>query len=380
MEILHLCSYYIGNKLYKSLIKQLHFSKVNQSVFIPVRSKDHIGKNQLPSQFHSVKYYYSNILEKYDKLFYFNKIKKQMKEVERSILKEITPDFIHAHTVFSDGGTAYKLFQKYGINYIVNVRNTDINTFYKYGVHLRPFMNKILINSKGIIFLSYPYKEKLLSYLPPNIVSQIQDKCYVIPNGIDEFWHTNIVSRGNNKCVDSVKLIFMGRLDENKNLRTVILTCDKLCEQGYNASLEVIGSGPFEEDYMNLCNRLGLNDRVTFHGYISDKDKIAKLLDESDLYIMPSFKETFGLVYIEAMSRGLPVIYTKGQGIDGFFNEGEVGYAVNPKNVNMITERVIKILTNYSQISKQCINNSRMFNWNDISNKYLMLYKESTLS
>ena len=55
---------------------------------------------------------------------------------------------------------------------------------------------------------------------------------------------------------------------------------------------------------------------------------------------MPSFPETFGLVYVEAMSQGLPIIYTKGQGIDGYFEDGKVGYPVNTKDSNDIVKKL----------------------------------------
>ena len=67
---------------------------------------------------------------------------------------------------------------------------------------------------------------------------------------------------------------------------------------------------------------------------------------------MPSFHETFGLVYIEAMSQGLPIIYTKGEGIDGYFKEATVGYSVNPKDVKNIVKKIEMIIHNYNKISK----------------------------
>ena len=51
------------------------------------------------------------------------------------------------------------------------------------------------------------------------------------------------------------------------------------------------------------------------------------------IFVMPSLTETFGIVFIEALSQGLPLIYTKGQGIDGYFPQGFVGYAYNPLDV-----------------------------------------------
>ena len=92
---------------------------------------------------------------------------------------------------------------------------------------------------------------------------------------------------------------------------------------------------------------------------------------------MPSFLETFGRVYAEAMTQGVPVIYTRGQGFDKNFPEGTVGYSVKADDVEEITDAVNKILNNYAEISKNCIENSCIFNWNDIAEQLDKLYSDS---
>ena len=90
---------------------------------------------------------------------------------------------------------------------------------------------------------------------------------------------------------------------------------------------------------------------------------------------MPSRRETFGLVYVEAMSQGLPVIYTKGQGFDGHFSEGEVGYRVVYNNSKEIAHRILDIQKDYSDISKRAFTHARKFNWNDLSEEYVKIYE-----
>ena len=377
MNILHICSYYIGNKLYKNLIKNLSSNGVKQHVFIPLKNDKHKHKNQLPSDYKNINYYYSSILNKYDRLLYFKKISKQMYAIEQEVLKKSKIDFVHAHTVFSDGGTAYKLHLKYRLKYIVNVRNTDINFFYKYAYHLRPFMYKILLNSSAITFISPAYKKQLLSMLPDSVSNEISERCHVIPNGIDPFWHEseNIIKWHSSN--EKIKLLFIGQLNNNKNVSSIIVLCAKLHELGYETSLQVIGDGPNKAKLENLCDKFELRDKVVFHGHINEKDTILSIMDKCDLFIMPSFKETFGLVYIEAMSRGLPVIFTKDQGIDGFFNEGDVGFSVDAHNIEEMIKAVESIISNYEEISNRCVYLAKTFNWADISRKYKQQYSKN---
>jgi glycosyltransferase involved in cell wall biosynthesis len=92
--------------------------------------------------------------------------------------------------------------------------------------------------------------------------------------------------------------------------------------------------------------------------------------------VLPSITETFGLVYPEAMSQGVPVIYSKGQGFDRQFQEGTVGYHVDPKNPTEIANKIIKITNNYDVISRNCSAMVVRFDWRKIEYSYLKIYKE----
>ena len=94
---------------------------------------------------------------------------------------------------------------------------------------------------------------------------------------------------------------------------------------------------------------------------------------------MLSKKETFGLVYLEAMSQGLPLIYSTGTGIDGLFTEGEVGFAIDPDSPGDIYSAIQRIISDYQAMSKRCIKESMGFSWENISNKYFEIYKKSLI-
>ncbi|MDN6571163.1 MAG: glycosyltransferase, partial [Staphylococcus equorum] len=85
--------------------------------------------------------------------------------------------------------------------------------------------------------------------------------------------------------------------------------------------------------------------------------------------------ETFGLTYIEAMSQGLPIIYSKEQGIDGYFENGLVGYSVNPLNIEEIANCIIKVINNYDYFASNAFNTSSFFKWEDIIDKYVNTYE-----
>ena len=82
----------------------------------------------------------------------------------------------------------------------------------------------------------------------------------------------------------------------------------------------------------------------------------------------------FFLVYAEAMSQGLPVIYTQGQGFDGQFDEGEVGFHCKSDSPSDIREQIEKVCFDYTSISARCIELCKRYRWNEIVERYSKIY------
>jgi L-malate glycosyltransferase len=375
MKVLHICAYYIGNSLYKSLISELSRKSLDQSVYIPIRKKEHLDKNIITDN-KDITFHYSNILNISDRLFYSKKIEKLFKDIERKIIHCENFDIIHAYTLFSDGGIAYKLKEKYKVPYIVTIQNTDINYFLKYGIHLRKTMLQILLEAEFIVFMSPAYQEIITKNIPAELRGKIVKKYKVIPNGIDNYWHltNNNLSVRNKPNKNIVKLVQVSRIDNNKNIKASIQVVKELNLKGIKASLSIIGKGPLEQKMRKFVKKINLTESIKFLGQIESKKELKNILLGSDIFIMPSKRETFGLAYIEAMAVGLPVIYSKGQGIDGLFVEGSVGYAVENNPIE-ITEMVLKILKDYEILSKNSARYIKDFNWDKVSDAYIDLYE-----
>lgn len=307
---------------------------------------------------------------KLDRLVFHYKYKK----VYNKLLQDINVteyDLLHAHSLFANGYITYKIFQEYHIPYIVAVRNTDINTFFKYFIYLRKLGVKILENASKVILISQAYQDKLLKYIPEDKRENIQNKCTVIPNGIDSYFLENSKTpkKWDNK---NLNLVFTGRIDKNKNLITTIKCCQKILKNKYNVKLTVIGPISCKK-YKKILKK------YDFINYVGPKNKeeIIDIYKDMDIFIMPSKHETFGLVYVEAMTQGLPVIYTKNEGFDQFYKDGEVGYPIKYNDYKEMAEKIDLILQNYEKISQNCIKNSQFFNWGDVALKYIKIYRET---
>lgn len=314
----------------------------------------------------------SECFNKYDRYFFNLKSKKIQKAIKNSYnISEF--DLIHAYTLFTDGNVSYTLSEEFGIPYVVAVRNTDVNIFLKYFVHLRSRAVKILEKADAIFFLSDTYKLQVFEkYIPEFQREKLLAKSYVIPNGVDDFWLENLYKERVPYCGNkSVKIIFAGGIDQNKNIETTQSALKLLEQKGINSIYTVVGRVIDSKTLERI-----ITDKRTLYVPSQPKEKLIEYYRDADVFVMPSHKETFGLVYAEAITQGLPVIYTKGQGFDRQFDNGTVGYSVDDNNPTEIAESIIKILSNYEEISKYCIELCEKFAWDKICRKYAEIYRK----
>lgn len=359
MRILQIANGYLDNRLYQLLFADLAKKGMEQTVFVPVSKKvspstqDHI---------HIVPCF-----DQLDRALFFRKQKKMLTWLEGNLPMDF--DLVHAHTVFSGGYAARQLHKKYGIPYIVAVRNTDVNIFFKYMVHLRKTGVDILRNASKIIFLSPSYREQVLrDYIPLKDLEAIAAKSEVIPNGIAEiFFDQNAQPK---TLEGKLKLIQVGRLMKLKNPELTAKATEILRSRGRDVTLTLVG-GVEDDSYRPLLQK----DYVNWFDNCPQPEVI-KHLQAADIFVMPSHIETFGLAYVEAMSQGLPVLYTAGQGFDGQFPEGEVGFAVSDSDAEALADQIEKIVEYYEILSKNAISGAKKFRWDTIGSRYAELYRE----
>ncbi|HLR37631.1 MAG TPA: glycosyltransferase family 4 protein, partial [Chitinophagaceae bacterium] len=138
-------------------------------------------------------------------------------------------------------------------------------------------------------------------------------------------------------------------------------------------SLDLVGGGGQDEkEITSYVNRYP--EIFTYHGKIYDKDKLMKIMRSCDIFAMPSRNETFGLVYVESMLQGLPILYTAGEGIDGYYTEtiGEkVSKVAEAEEIATGLKKMIKDLGTYHIPTNKLLENH---DWSSIAKKYLKIY------
>ena len=92
------------------------------------------------------------------------------------------------------------------------------------------------------------------------------------------------------------------------------------------------------------------------------------------VFAMPSFRETFGIVYLEALSQGLPIIHSRGQGIDGLFAPNGVSEGVDPHLDTSLADAITRLAGRDPSIRKLCIAEANRFSWDSVAHMYARLY------
>lgn len=365
MNVLHVNSYYITAPLYKNLYEKELQLGLDLSVYVPYSNR--FKNHNKDYGFYTTK---SMDFSNFDRLFFYRKHKKILNNIQRAY--DISKfDLIHAHSLFSNGYIAYMLSKKYKIPYIVAVRNTDVNVFFKKMIHLRKLGKEIIKNAEKVIFISEPYKEKVTDkYIDFDIAGALE-KYEVIPNGIDDFWLENIYTDERQVDNKKIRILCVGDIDKNKNHSTTLKASKALCRYGLEVTFNIVGRINDKKIFGEL-----IKDEIVNYMGTMRKEELINVYRDSDIFIMPSYTETFGLVYAEAMSQGMPVIYTKDQGFDNQFENGVVGYHVDADDIDMICEVTFKILENYSNISNNCIQFVNKFDWKGIAKKYFDIYNK----
>ena len=364
MNILQICSIYYGNNLFKRMFESMAQQGIKSIVYVPKWSADKPDEDV---------YIVSKRHTKLDKFLFWGEQKYILKDIENRIaLSNI--DCVYAHRLLYGGDAALKLYSKYKIPYIVFVRNSDVYGFGRNIYRFRKHSKEVMSQAHKVLFFSKCYQDKVLKlYENDEFYHTLKEKSEVIVSGVNNFFINNTLGKGCHKLPEhgQLQLISIGWIDRNKNLPTLLSACKLLIKRGYEVKLRLLGKVVNK----NIFNKAISYDFVEYMGF-RPQEEVADLIRNSDVFVLPSIHESFGLVYAESMTQGTPIIYTRGQGFDGQYADGEVGYSVDCFNAEEIANRIIDITQDYRNISDRCVTYPARYDWFTIVKRYQEIFDE----
>lgn len=369
MKIIHIASYFEFNSVYTSLFNELEKQNLKQEVLIASKSQI-----EYEPKINHFKLVFANCLNVFTKLIFAFRIL-SMWIVFKKYFESNRFDIIHAHTLYADGVFGLLMAQACKKKLVITVRGSDVNIFFKYRWHYKFLIRRLLKKCKErgelrLIFLSKPQKNRFLDYFGIDFSTVAE----VIPNGIDSYFCENVKQRRITPLGLSIlRPIFVGKMNRNKNLENTIKALESFNEKNdHMVILTIVGVN--EAEFKQVFPNWKPTIELTFCGKVC-KERLLELYNNSHFLIVPSYYETFGLVYIEAISQCLPVIHSEGQGISGYFAQGEVGFECLPDSVTSIYLCCEDVLSTFPQGLAFQSNPSTQFSWKSSGVKHNEVYR-----
>jgi len=197
----------------------------------------------------------------------------------------------------------------------------------------------------------------------------------IIPNGID----TSKFKPNFDKENKELRILFVSRLVHRKGPHLLIRAFKRVIKKFDNVSLTFVGSGYMKGTLEELAMSLNITNKIKFLGDVPD-ESLPQVYSESDIFVLPSLHaESFGLVLLEAMASGLPVVATNVGGIPEVLEDGKEGFLVKPDE-RSIADALIKLLED-ENLRKAMGKNGRKkavekYDWKNVGEKIEETYKE----
>jgi L-malate glycosyltransferase len=292
-------------------------------------------------------------------------------------------DILHVHYAMPHATSAYlaqKLLGEDKMKFVTTLHGTDItfignhHSFYK--------ITKFSIeNSNGVTCVSQYLKKATIDTF------DIKKDMRVIYNFVDteryKRTYENRQNYINRACEDEAEFIKKGdfvithisNFRPVKKVQNIIKAFCKISRQ-VNAKLFLVGDGPEVSWCKIIAEKLGISDKICFAGL---RENIVPILNISDLYMLPSGNESFGLSALEALSCSVPVIGTKNGGLPEVVEDNVSGFLVDPDDVDIIADRALRLLSD-SHLKKRMSEAARkkalLFDSKIIVPQYLEYYNE----
>ncbi len=300
-----------------------------------------------------------------------------------SKLKERRIDIIHAQTPFVMGfaGLMAARFGKYPIvstfHTMVNNKSV-IDQYYPRNKGLKDFTKKYVWMYTKFFYIksnmTIAPSESIRRYLAKHGINNTA----VVPNSVDVKRFSEKVqgasmrkrmgARKNDKVV-----LYLGRISREKRLDVMLKACKMLAKKDKNIRFVFGGRGPAESLYKSMAERLGVQDRVSFLGFVKDED-LPKVYAASDAFCMPSTFETQGIVCLEAMATGKPVVGADYLALKELIKNGRNGERFSPGDHAGCADRLEKVLNNPEAYRRNAINTAREFSIEKTTDKLLETY------
>ncbi len=264
---------------------------------------------------------------------------RNLKKIYKAIVKDgVTVDVIHAHSFYPAGCGAARLGKELGIPVVVTEHASTVisGNLSKEKLHL---LQSCVQDAAGFICVSNALKAAVVG------LTNTEKTITVIPNMVDKRFAASV-----QEDHPGFTFVSVGNLVQSKRFDLTLRAFAECFRGNAQVRLKIIGDGVKRQPLEQLSRELGVESQVIFTGRIP-RDQVPVELQKAQVFVLPSDFETFGVVYIEAMACGLPVIGTKNGGADDIITP-ENGFLVDTDNVQQLREAMLSVYSQYANFDK----------------------------
>lgn len=275
-------------------------------------------------------------------------------------------DLIHIHGSAPEDNFGYLLAIMYKLPYILTVHGDSVYSLVK---KPKRFKNskRAIIKANAVISVSSRVLERVVNF------TGRKKNNFIIYNG---FIPPNYIR--NDKLNSEINILFVGNLIYRKGCQYLIEAFNILCQEFNCIKLIIVGSGELRSELVKQASNLSCHKNIEFAGQLNHSS-VLEYMQDCDIFVLPSWDEAFGVVYLEAMAFCKPVIGTKGEGISDLISDGFNGFLVKPKNVDDIVLK-LKLLINdvnlRKKIGKEGYNSIKKYTWEYNAKGTIDVYKK----
>ncbi len=249
----------------------------------------------------------------------------------RKLVKSVGVDLVHSHGIATTGLAAIQCANAMKVPAIASF-HTMVPSATHYLTGRKDMQEMLEKVAWGYLKWYYGFFRKVI--VPSRFTEKILNEhgikhTIVIPSGIDYKFYSSgngEAVRKKHKLGKKKVVLHVGRVVKEKNLELIINEAQSIINKEPNAVFLIVGKGPAEEEYKNLVKMKGLTENFIFTGFVP-KNELPDYYAAADVFAFPSYFDTQGLVALEAMAAGLPVVAPEKSGSGDFIKDGVSGYA-----------------------------------------------------
>lgn len=263
---------------------------------------------------------------------------------------------------------ARKMSKAIKVPYFTSVHASDIevltNSKYKFLWHS---IKKAYLNAKNVLPRSYWLKDKIEEIIP-----ELKNNTFLIPSGIEKeliLDKETINLKAERFYGMPYKILSVGSLIKRKNFESLI----EAVSEFNDIELTIVGDGKNKNNLEKLIKKNNLSDKVKLLGKKSHEE-VLRIMEEYLVFILPSIKETFGLVYLEALAKGSIVVCSVDSGVAGYIKDSENGFLCEPNKESLVQViNKIRRLDNPQFIMQRAVDTAIEMNREKMAKNYLNL-------